>query len=103
MNVKSNKKKVIARGKTTQNLKNKRVTAAPLPLLPFLPGRIAPRNIEEAKKILSRLISSFVRGKVTDHQSKTLCYLLTSFVMMVKDNDFESRLQLLESTMQSEK
>ncbi|MDR3594274.1 hypothetical protein [Clostridium sp.] len=70
---------------------------------PLFEGITTPKNIKDAKNILSKLISAFIKGEVNDQKSKTLCYLINSFVMIVRDNDFENRLQLLETNMKGEK
>jgi hypothetical protein len=104
MNAKSKEKNVIAKAKASQSLKNKSVTETTPPIsLPIIPGTIKLNNIKGAKRILSRLISGFIKNEVSDSKAKTLCYLVTSYVTIVKDNDFENRLQLLESTLQGDK
>jgi hypothetical protein len=80
--------------KSLQEPKNKEVKQTSPPLV--LSGISAPKNIKDAKRILSKLISAFIKGEIEDQRAKTLCYLLNSFVMIVRDNDFETRLQLLE-------
>jgi chemotaxis regulatin CheY-phosphate phosphatase CheZ len=87
--------------KSLQEPKNKEVKQTSPPLV--LSGISAPKNIKDAKRILSKLISAFIKGEIEDQRAKTLCYLLNSFVMIVRDNDFETRLQLLESNMKSDK
>ncbi|MDR3596494.1 hypothetical protein [Clostridium sp.] len=86
--------------KPDQRHKNKEITkTSPL----VISGITAPKNIKEAKRILSKLISAFIKGDIEDQKAKTLCYLLNSFVMIIRDNDFENRLQLLETNMKGEK
>jgi hypothetical protein len=71
---------------------------------PFvLSGISVPKNIKDAKRILSKLISAFIKGEIEDQRAKTLCYLLNSFVMIIKENDFEIRLKLLETNMRGKK
>jgi len=86
--------------KPAQVLKKKEITKTS----PFvLSGITAPKNIKGIKRILSKLISAFIKGEIKDQKAKTLCYLLSTFAMIIKDTDFENRLQLLETTMKGEK
>ena len=54
------------------------------------------RNVKDAKKMLSKLIHAFQMGKVMSDQAKTLCYLIISYVQIIRDADFEERLIKLE-------
>ena len=90
---------MFMRNKQTNKSKEKKQTSPP----PLFEGITAPKTIEDAKKILSKLISAFIKGEIEDQKSKTLCYLINSFVMIIKDNDFENRLINLETTMKGER
>jgi hypothetical protein len=57
---------------------------------------IQVKNVKQAKRLLSRIITQFQRGEITDFDAKTLCYLLISLVSICKDIDFEERITLLE-------
>jgi len=89
-------------GKTSQNGRGKTaaVMAEPPRLSPPAwcgPKGIAPpRSVAQARRILSKLISAFIRGEIADGPAKTLTYLLVSFVGIIRDSDFEKRLQALE-------
>jgi hypothetical protein len=64
---------------------------------PLLKGGIpAIRNVKTAKRFLSRLIAGFVRGEIAGQDAKTLAYLLATYCQIVKDSDFEQRLDALE-------
>lgn len=94
MGFKRQNKRAFMKQKQEQMQKSKGVTeTSPLPLLS---GTIAPRNIKDAKRILSKLISAFIKGEFEDNKARTLCYLLTQYVTITRDSDFEKRLEILE-------
>lgn len=62
----------------------------------------APKNVADAKKLAGRLISHFMKGRVSDSKAKTLMYLLNSFVAMHRDHEFEKRIEELEKLMEKE-
>ena len=66
-------------------------------------GITSPRNVNDAKRILSKLISEFIKGTIEDNRAKTLCYLLNSYVSITRETDFESRLSEVEKIMEKEK
>jgi hypothetical protein len=53
-------------------------------------------SISSAKRLLSKLIYKLQTGEVSGQNAKDMCYLLISYVNMVKDVDFEERLKELE-------
>ena len=90
-------------GKTSQNGRVKTVpaivkTAQPVGGCPQWAGpRLTPpRTAAQAKRLLSKLISGFIRGQVEGENARTLAYLISIFVQIIRDSDFEKRLQALE-------
>jgi len=81
-------------------MKTKRVNTNPPPLLS---GIEAPKNINDAKRILSKLISGFIRGEIEDTKAKTLCYLLTVYVSVIRETELEKRISEIEKTIEGEK
>lgn len=71
-------------------------------ILPYKPRPIRVRSIKHAKRLLSRIITDFQRGEVSDQNAKTLCYLLISYVTITRDYDFEQRITKIENTMRKE-
>jgi hypothetical protein len=63
--------------------------AAPSP-----PVRV--RDLKGAKRLLSRLIWDLQRGAIKGQQAKDLCYLLSTFIMLVRDFELEQKLIRLE-------
>jgi len=90
---------------STRNIKKKEVvkevkvstkkTAPPLkaPLMGKLYNVKTPK---QAKRLLSALILSFQKGEVNSRFAKDLCYLLSVFLTVYKESDFEIRLKALE-------
>jgi hypothetical protein len=57
------------------------------------------RTARDATKMLGKLIHAFQFGKIDTVQARTLTYMLVSFSAMVKDSEFEERLDELEITI----
>ncbi|MBN1578788.1 MAG: hypothetical protein JW913_19660 [Chitinispirillaceae bacterium] len=55
------------------------------------------QNINDARKMLSKLIHGFQMGTIESTDAKTLCYLLISYCQLVRDTDFEDRIKALET------
>ncbi len=54
------------------------------------------RTVKDAKKMLGKIIHAFQLGKVKTEEVKTLAYLLTSWVNIVRDVEYEERLKAVE-------
>jgi hypothetical protein len=54
------------------------------------------RTAKDAKKMLGKLIHAFQFGHIDNMQARTLTYMLISFAQMVKDTEFEERLEAIE-------
>ncbi len=70
---------------------------------PLLNGGKEVRCIRSAKKLLGKLISSFIRREINGEDSRTLCYLVTSYVTICKDNDILERIESLEEKLTERK
>lgn len=68
---------------------------------PFLVNVRLIKDVEGAKKVLSKLIRGFVRNEISDPKARTLCYLLNSFVAICRDSDFEKRINALEEFLKN--
>ena len=61
-------------------------------------------KISDAKRLLSKLIYKLQIGEIEGQSAKDMTYLLISYVNMIKDIEFETRLKELEErTSQNEK
>ena len=54
------------------------------------------RQLKDAKRLLSKLITEFQKGTINGRAAKDLTYLVISFVQIAKDIDLEDRIQALE-------
>ena len=57
-------------------------------------------KINDAKRLLSRLIYKLQSNEISGQDAKDLTYLLISYVTIVKDIDFERRLKTIEEKIQ---
>ena len=85
--------------KSQQSLENEAVSA-PLPPMPGRPVRVT--KLKDAQRLLSRLITEFQLGNVESRWAKDLCYLVSTFVQVAKESDFEERLRQLEEHADSQ-
>lgn len=58
------------------------------------------RNSKDAKRLLSRVISSFVRKELDSNDAKTVAYLLSVFIQIEQQSDLLQRIELLEKVKQ---
>ena len=71
-------------------------TGASLMLTPR-PRPVKVRKLKDAKRLLSRLIVQLQAGTIAGQDAKDLCYLLSTFVQIVRDADLEQRIEKLEA------
>lgn len=66
-------------------------------------GRTSPSRpictIADARRLLARIISEFRAGTMDDREARTLCYMLATFVSIVRDSELENRLDALEQQL----
>jgi hypothetical protein len=55
------------------------------------------RTVRDAKKMLAKLIHGFQLKQIDGDDSKTMTYMIVSFVNICRDNDLEQRLRDLEN------
>jgi hypothetical protein len=89
--------------KQTKPIKRQNGKTNKTELLPIIPGRIGLTNIRGARRLLSRLITGFINKDVEGPDAKCLTYLLSTYVNITRDDDFEKRLQALEEIMRAGK
>ena len=56
-------------------------------------------NVKQAKKLLSKLIYGLQTGEIEGRKAKDLTYLLSVFITIIKETEFEKRLNELESKL----
>ena len=57
------------------------------------------RQLKDAKRLLSKLITEFQKGTIKSREAKDLCYLIVSYVNIAKDIDLEERIKSLEENL----
>lgn len=75
------------------------------PIRSNIPGVSIPNKkilkAKDVKKVLSQLISSFIKGQIKSDEAKSLCYLCQSYITVLQQVDFEERLDQLEKEVKS--
>jgi hypothetical protein len=61
------------------------------------------KNVKDARRLLSRLISEFRAGEIQGTDAKTMCYLLSTYVQITKDTELEERIKRLEKDKEQQK
>ncbi|MHB1686955.1 MAG: hypothetical protein ACYCVH_06255 [Ignavibacteriaceae bacterium] len=55
-------------------------------------------KIKDVKRAYSKLIQDYCKGIVTNEDAKTIAYLFSGYLQLVRDVEFEDRLAQLERT-----
>jgi len=84
---------LIDGSKSPETARNKAIIRG-IPLLNGRPVRV--RKVDDARRLLSRLILEFQKGSIGGQAAKDLCYLVISYVNVAVQTDLESRLSKLE-------
>lgn len=56
-------------------------------------------KVKDVKRAYSKLIQDYCKGKVINEDAKTLAYLFSTYLQIVKDFDFEERLNQVEKKL----
>lgn len=67
------------------------------PKLNLFNREIGYLKVKDVKRAYSRLIQDYCRGLVTNEDAKTVVYMFSGYLQLVRDVEFEERLKLLES------
>ena len=89
-----NSKKLEKSGSTPEQKPN-----TPPPVLPVLDKPVRVSSIRSAKRLLSKLIYALQLRQIDDKTSKTITYLLSVFITIVKEHELEQRIADLEKKM----
>ncbi len=66
---------------------------------PLFDPRVKVTNLKSAKRLMSKLISSFISGGIVNQDAKDLAYLVSIYVSIAKDAEIEGRIKLLEEKL----
>jgi hypothetical protein len=84
----------------SKQAKNSEYAESVIQGIPLIKHRAKIRDISDAKNLLSKIISEFMKGNLQNQEAKTLCYLLINYVSICKDSDLEARLHEIESQLE---
>jgi len=56
-------------------------------------------NVKEARRLLSKIIECFCKKTLDNKDAKDLTYILSVFIMVVKETEFDERLTELEKKL----
>lgn len=59
---------------------------------------LKPKDI---KRAYSRLIQGFCRGEINSDEAKTICYMFSGYLQLIRDVEFEERLSHLEEKIET--
>ena len=60
-------------------------------------------KIKDVKRAYSKLIQDYCKGLVTNENAKTITYIFSGYLQLIRDVEFEERLKQLEEKTGDEK
>ena len=60
-------------------------------------------KIKDVKRAYSRLIQDYCKGLVNNEDAKTITYMFSGYLQLIRDVEFEERLKLLEEKVRDDK
>jgi|GEM_PF-1301264 hypothetical protein len=60
-------------------------------------------KVKDVKRAYSKLIQDYCKGTVQNDEAKTLVYMFSGYLQLIRDVEFEERLKELEERTQNEK
>lgn len=60
-------------------------------------------KVKDVRRAYSKLIQDYCKGLVTNDDAKTVTYMLSGYLQLIRDVEFEERLQQLEEKVSDEK
>lgn len=60
-------------------------------------------KIKDVKRAYSRLIQDYCKGLVNNEDAKTITYMFSGYLQLIRDVEFEERLKLLEEKVSDDK
>ena len=89
-----------------QKLKQNSLTVVEVKELPETPYRLKLFNrdvkylkVKDVKRAYSKLIQDYCKGLVTNEDAKTVTYIFSGYLQLIRDVEFEERLKLLEEKL----
>lgn len=73
------------------------------PRLKLFMREIKYLKVKDIKRAYSKLIQDYCHGVVSNEDARTITYMFSSYLQMIRDVEFEDRLQFLERKVSDEK
>ncbi|MBK6913012.1 MAG: hypothetical protein IPH11_04850 [Ignavibacteriales bacterium] len=78
--------------------------------IPETPGRlrlftrdVRYLKVKDVKRAYSKLIQDYCKGLVTNEDAKTVTYMFSGYLQLIRDVEFEDRLKEVEEKISDEK
>jgi hypothetical protein len=78
-----------------QKVEIKKVTETPFKIKIFN-REVKYLKVKDVKRAYSRLIQEYCKGTLNGDEARTLAYLFSGYLMVIKETEFENRLTELE-------
>ena len=88
----------ILQKNSLQLVKSKEDTKTPAKVNIF-PRDIKYLKVKDVKRAYSKLIQDFCKGIITNEDAKTLVYMFSSYLQLIRDVEFEARITDIESRL----
>jgi len=88
--------------KSPQSVEIKRVTKTP-PRVEIFNREIRYLKVKDVKRAYSKLIQDYCRGVVLDEQARTLVYMFSGYLQIIRDVEFEDKLNKMEKILNESK
>jgi len=84
--------------KTKKSLKVVEIKELPQtpPRLNLFNREIRYLKVKDVKRAYSKLIQDYCKGTVSNEDAKTITYMFSGYLQLIRDVEFEERLKLLE-------
>ena len=60
-------------------------------------------KIKDVKRAYSKLIQDYCKGLINNEDAKTITYMFSGYLQLIRDVEFEERLKMLEERVSDEK
>lgn len=95
MNTQSRKKNEKLKTNSLKVVEVKELPQTP-PRLKLFNRNIKYLKVKDVKRAYSKLIQDYCKGLVTNDDAKTVTYMFSGYLQLIRDVEFEERLKLLE-------
>ena len=101
------KTQLKTKDKTFKSSASKNVSVVPLPKSKYkiniFTRDIKYLKIKDVRRAYSRLIQDYCKGLVNNEDAKTITYMFSGYLQLVRDIEFEERIKILEERVGDER